>query len=95
MTMGLTEPGMVMGTAAYMSPEQARGEAVDTRSDIFSFGVVLYEMISGRRAFARASIVETLSAILLTSPRLSTLPRMSWRLSGAACANRPRTGSRR
>ena len=67
-TMGLTEAGMVMGTAAYMSPEQARGETVDARSDIFSFGVVLYEMLSGRLAFERNSSIETLSAILRDEP---------------------------
>ncbi len=65
---GLTEAGAVIGTAAYMSPEQARGDSVDARSDIFSFGVVLYEMLSGRRAFERNSSIETLSAILRDEP---------------------------
>jgi len=50
-----TEPGMVMGTAGYMSPEQVRGQKADYRSDIFSFGVVLYELVGGRRAFAGGS----------------------------------------
>src|ERR1700730_6718434 len=67
-TMALTEAGAIMGTAAYMSPEQAKGEEVDARSDIFSFGAVLYEMLSGRRAFARNSPVETMSAILRDEP---------------------------
>jgi len=63
-----TEPGVVMGTAAYMSPEQVRGQPVDHRSDIFSFGAVLYEMLAGRRAFHGASTVETMSAILKEDP---------------------------
>jgi serine/threonine protein kinase/tetratricopeptide (TPR) repeat protein len=60
----LTREGMLVGTINYMSPEQARGEAVDARSDIFSFGMVLYEMLSGKNPFQRESQVDTLSAIL-------------------------------
>jgi eukaryotic-like serine/threonine-protein kinase len=59
-----TTPGTVMGTVGYMSPEQVRGQTVDPRSDIFSFGAVLYEMISGKRAFSGESSVETMNAIL-------------------------------
>jgi Tol biopolymer transport system component len=67
-TMHVTEPGMVLGTAGYMSPEQVRGEAVDARSDIFAFGAVLYEMLAGRRAFQGASPVETMHSILMDEP---------------------------
>ncbi|MDQ3756088.1 MAG: protein kinase, partial [Acidobacteriota bacterium] len=63
-----TEPGTVIGTVGYMSPEQVRAQPVDHRSDIFSFGVVLYEMLSGRRAFKGESAVETLNAILTEDP---------------------------
>ncbi|MCU1289588.1 MAG: serine/threonine protein kinase [Acidobacteria bacterium] len=62
----LTNPGVVMGTIGYMSPEQVRGLAADHRSDIFSFGVILYEMLSGKKPFAGDSMVETLNAILKT-----------------------------
>jgi len=63
-----TDPGIVMGTAGYMSPEQVRGQSVDHRSDIFSFGCVLYEMVTGRRAFARATAADTMAAILTEEP---------------------------
>jgi eukaryotic-like serine/threonine-protein kinase len=63
-----TEPGVVMGTAGYMSPEQVKGLPADHRSDIFSFGAILYEMLSGRRAFKGDSAVETMSAILKEDP---------------------------
>jgi len=65
---GLTDEGMVLGTAGYMSPEQVRGQAADPRSDLFSFGVVLYEMVCGKRAFAGASSVEVMNAILKDDP---------------------------
>jgi Tol biopolymer transport system component len=67
-TIALSQPGTVMGTAGYMSPEQVRAEPVDPRSDIFSFGCVLYEMIAGRRAFQSTSAVETMHAILNSDP---------------------------
>ena len=63
-----TEPGTVMGTVGYMSPEQIKGFDVDQRSDIFSFGAVLYEMLSGKRAFARDTAAETMTAILHDDP---------------------------
>ena len=63
-----TEPGMVLGTVGYMSPEQVRGEQVDHRSDIFSLGAIFYEMLTGQRAFKRNSGIETLGAILKEDP---------------------------
>ena len=63
-----TRPGSVMGTVGYMSPEQAAGSTADNRSDQFSFGLVLYEMLTGRRAFSRPSAVETLAAIIRDDP---------------------------
>jgi Tol biopolymer transport system component len=63
-----TEAGVVMGTAGYMSPEQVRGVAVDARSDIFSFGAILYEMLSGKRAFHGETAADTMSAILREEP---------------------------
>ncbi len=63
-----TEAGMVMGTAGYMSPEQVRGQALDARSDIFSFGAILYEMVAGKRAFHGDTPADTMSAILKEEP---------------------------
>ncbi len=68
-----TEAGTTLGTAGYMSPEQVRGQAADQRSDIFSFGCVLYEMVSGRRAFAGDTAADTMSAVLSREPELLEL----------------------
>jgi len=65
---GGTEPGVVLGTVGYMSPEQVRGQAADHRSDIFAFGAILYEMVTGRRAFRGDSAIETMNAILKDEP---------------------------
>jgi serine/threonine protein kinase len=64
----LTEKGMVLGTAGYMSPEQVRGARADHRSDLFAFGAILYEMLSGQPAFARSTAVETMTAALNNEP---------------------------
>lgn len=71
-----TVPGVVMGTAGYMSPEQVRGTSADLRSDIFSFGAILYEMVAGQRPFQRDSSIETMNAILKEEPpEISTAAR--------------------
>src|SRR5215470_3781947 len=70
----MSTPGMIMGTAAYMSPEQARAKTVDKRSDIFSFGCVLYEMLTSRQAFGGEDVPDILSRILQRDPDWSALP---------------------
>jgi serine/threonine protein kinase/Tol biopolymer transport system component len=70
----MTRPGVILGTAAYMSPEQAKGKAADKRSDIWSFGCILYECLAGKRAFAGETVTETLAAILKGEPDWGALP---------------------
>ena len=74
MTAAATKMGVIMGTAAYMSPEQARGKTVDKRADIWAFGIVLYEMLTGRQAFGGTDISLTLAAVLKTDLNLDALP---------------------
>ena len=102
---GHTEPGTVMGTMGYMSPEQVRGLPVDHRTDLFSFGAILYELLSGHKAFKRDTASDTIAAILkeeppeLTqsgrniSPRSITSCGTAWRRT-ARTASRPRRTSR-
>lgn len=71
----LTGLGVILGTAAYMSPEQAKGRVADKRSDVWAFGCVLYEMLTGRRAFEGEDVSETLAAVLKAEPDWEALPR--------------------
>ena len=74
LTNAATQAGMILGTAAYMSPEQAKGKAVDKRADIFAFGAVLYECLTGMRAFEGEDISDTLASILAREPEWNALP---------------------
>jgi serine/threonine-protein kinase len=74
MSMAATQAGIVLGTAAYMSPEQARGKPVDKRADIWAFGAVLYEMITGRQLFRGDDITETLASVIMKEPDLQPVP---------------------
>ena len=82
LTAAATQMGVILGTAAYMSPEQARGKQVDRRADIWAFGVVLYEMLTGKRAFDGRDVSETLGGVLRLEPEWGALdadlpPRLS------------------
>jgi eukaryotic-like serine/threonine-protein kinase len=77
LSLAATNAGIILGTAAYMSPEQAKGKLVDKRTDIFAFGCVLYEMLSGRRTFEADDVSETLAAVLMKDPDWSALPAMT------------------
>jgi eukaryotic-like serine/threonine-protein kinase len=74
MTAQSTQAGIVIGTAAYMSPEQARGKAVDKRTDVWAFGAVLFEMLTGKKTFGGETVSDTLAAVLKTDPDWSALP---------------------
>jgi Tol biopolymer transport system component len=73
-TPAMTQMGVILGTAAYMSPEQAKGRPADRRSDVWAFGCVLFEMLTGKRAFAGSDVSETLAAILMREPDWAALP---------------------
>jgi serine/threonine protein kinase len=74
LTDAMTQRGMILGTAAYMSPEQAKGKAVDKRADIWAFGCILYECLIGKRAFEGETVTETLAAVLTREPEWAKVP---------------------
>ena len=81
LTEEMTRAGVILGTAAYMSPEQAKGKPVDKRADIFAFGAVLYELLTGQKAFEGETITETLGAIIHKEPDWKALPATTpWRI---------------
>jgi eukaryotic-like serine/threonine-protein kinase len=90
LTMRATIAGVMMGTAAYMAPEQARGQSVDKRADIWAFGVVLYEMVTGRQLFSGETVSDTIAAVLRQEPDLERVPPRFRRLIGACLVRDPR-----
>ena len=74
LTAAMTGAGVILGTAAYMSPEQARGHGVDSRTDVWAFGVILYELLTGRRLFAGETVSDTLAMVLRAEPDWDDLP---------------------
>ncbi len=85
-----TRVGQIMGTAAYMAPEQARGKAVDNRADIWAFGVVLYEMLTGRRLFQGETISDTLAGVLTKEPEWGRVPAKAQRLLKSCLEKEPK-----
>src|SRR6202521_851021 len=94
LTIGATQAGMILGTAGYMSPEQARGKNVDKRADIWAFGVVLYEMLTGQRLFDGEDMAETLAAVIHKEPDLSQVPAKVGRLLQRCLAKAPKKALR-
>src|SRR5262245_44614713 len=90
LTARATQMGVILGTAAYMSPEQARGRPVDKRTDIWAFGCVFYEMLTGRRLFAGEDITETLASVVKEQPDLTRVPSSVQRLLKRCLEKDPR-----
>jgi len=90
LTMGMTAAGAIMGTAAYMAPEQARGKKLDKRADIWAFGVVFYELVTGKRLFQGEDIVEILAAVVHGQPDLSGVPAKARRVLERCLEKDPR-----
>ena len=89
LTIGATKAGVIMGTAAYMAPEQARGQTVDKRADIWSFGAVAYEMLSGRQPFIGPTVSDTLAAVLKEEPDWNVIPVRMRRLVATCLVKDP------
>ena len=89
-TIGMTEAGMILGTAAYMAPEQAKGRQVDHRADIWAFGVVLYEMLTGKRLFDGDDLTEVLASVVKDQPDLTAVPTRFRKLLEACLQKDPR-----
>ena len=91
--------GVILGTAAYMAPEQARGKAVDKRADIWAFGLVLYEMLTGRAAFAGDTVTDIIAALVSREPDWTALPAATpasiRRLLHALCRERSEAAAAR
>ena len=90
LSMSMTQAGMILGTAAYMSPEQARGKPVDERADIWAFGVVLYEILTGKRLFKGEDLGDTLASVVKEQPNLSDAPERVRRLLEACLQKDPK-----
>ena len=84
---------MILGTAAYMAPEQAKGKTVDKRADIWAFGVVLYEMLAGRAAFAGETVTDIIAAVVTREPDWTALPAATPALDQAVAGALSREGS--
>ncbi len=89
-TLLATQAGLILGTAAYMSPEQARGKVVDRRADIWAFGVVVYEMLAGRRPFDGEDVSTTVAAVIQSEPRWDGIPQSMLRLLKRCLTKDPR-----
>jgi hypothetical protein len=90
MTLGGTVPGVILGTASYMSPEQARGKSVDRRADIWAFGIVLYELLTGKQLFRGEDLTETLASIVKEQPDLGAVPERARNLLEACLEKDPK-----
>jgi len=91
LSMAATQMGMILGTAGYMSPEQARGKVVDKRADIWAFGMVLYELLTGKRLFQGEDVSHTMAAVIMQEPQVDGIPSTCGGCSTAAWKKIPRS----